>query len=203
MGSWARDTIDTDYGTGGYAAVAVDGNLAVHTVYMESVNNDLRYAVCAPVCDQSTWTSVTIDATGFVGQGASLTIDGSGALHVAYVDQTADQLKYATCAAACTTAANWTSVPIADLGQDDGGGWYATGIAIAPSGTLNVSYVAHAPRHLRAATCAAGCITPGNWQTTLVSRRAGSFQTSLRIDAAGTRHVAWVGPADEILYSQY
>jgi len=203
MASWTRDTVDSDAATGGYAAVAVDAKLAVHTVYMESISNDLRYAFCPSVCVQSSWTRVTIDSTGFVGLGASLAIDGSGGLHVAYVDQTADRLKYATCSAACTDATNWTIVPIADLGPNDFEGWYATGIAIAPSGALAVSYVAHVPQSLRAASCGADCTVPGSWQSTLVSRRTGSYQTSLKIDASGTRHVAWVGPNNAILYAQY
>ncbi len=64
------------------------------------------------------WQPVTVDQTGSVGGFTSLAVDGSGGVHVSYYDFTNADLKYAACAANCTTDFNWQTVAVDESGDD-------------------------------------------------------------------------------------
>jgi hypothetical protein len=132
--AWQAATVDA---TGGYTSLAVDGTGRLHVSYEDATNGDLKYATCAVACGTAAnWQAATVDAAGTVGRYTSLAVDGSGRLHVSYEDATNGDLKYATCAAACATAANWQAATVDAAGTVGG----FTSLAVDGSGRLHVSY---------------------------------------------------------------
>lgn len=94
-GTWATEVIHE--GTGGDAGYAnsvaiqpVTGR--IHVAYYDAMNQDLRYARKDP---GGGWVLRLVDSTGDVGRYASLAVDGSGVVHIAYRDETNRSLKVA------------------------------------------------------------------------------------------------------------
>src|SRR5205809_594302 len=133
-----------------------------------------------------TWQPVAVDQTGTVGRYSSLAVDASGHVHVSYFDDTNVELKYATCAASCTTAANWQTVVVDQTGFV---GAY-TSLAVDGSGRVHVSYQGDAD--LKYATCPAGCTVAANWTNVAVDQTgyAGAY-SSLAVDGSGRLHVGY------------
>src|SRR2546426_45762 len=75
---------------------------------------------------------------GDIGYSASLAVDGSGRLHVSYADFTNGDLKYATCAADCTSPSSWQTTALDHTGNL--GGEDYTSLAVDASGGVHVSY---------------------------------------------------------------
>src|SRR5438876_514378 len=83
----------------------VPGSGRVHVSYWYGTNGDLKYAAFAANCTTAAnWEAVAVDRGGFLGGYTSLAVDASDRVHVSYYDGTNNDLKYATCAASCTTA---------------------------------------------------------------------------------------------------
>src|SRR5207244_1182118 len=99
------------------------------------------------------------------GDYTSLAVDGSGRVHVSYSDGTNVDLKYATCAASCTTAANWQTVVVDQTGFV---GAY-TSLAVDGSGRVHVSYQGDAdPQYPTRAAAGAGPALPSSAHVTTV-----------------------------------
>src|SRR5206468_7381215 len=115
---------------------------------------DLKYATCPAGCTvAANWTNVAVDQTGYAGAYSSLAVDGSGRLHVSYFEETKGDLRYATCAADCSTAANWQTVAADEAGDIA----YSASLAVDWSGRLHVSYADFTNGDLNHATSAAYC----------------------------------------------
>src|SRR5437667_55015 len=126
-----------DQSGGDYTSLAVHGSGRVHVSYWYGTNGDLKYATCAANCTTAAnWEAVAVDQDQIVGVYTSLAVDASGRVHVSYYDETNGDLKYATCAASCTTAANWQSVAVDQSGFV---GPY-TSLGVDGSGRVHVSY---------------------------------------------------------------
>jgi hypothetical protein len=188
--NWQVATVDAGGGGGGvglFTSLAVDGSGRLHVSYDDEANFDLKYATCAAACaTAANWQAATVDA-GSVGHHTSLAVDGSGRLHVSYFDNTKGDLKYATCAAACATAANWQERTVESA---EAVGAY-TSLAVDGSGRLHVSYFDATNRDLKYATCAAACATAA-WQAATVDAAGdvGGY-TSLAVDGSGRLHVSY------------
>ena len=128
----------TGFGGTHYTSIAIDSNDAVHISYYDShPNNDLKYATCSSGCTTaSNWNNVTVDASGIVGQYASIAINSNDVIHISYFDDTNDDLKYATCSSSCTTASNWNNISVDTTGVV---GPY-TSIAIDSNDAVHISY---------------------------------------------------------------
>ena len=175
--SWATVVVDQGGDLGAYTSLALDGSGRVH----------VSYSGCTVAAN---WTNVAVDQTGYAGAYSSLAVDGSGRLHVSYFEETKGDLRYATCAADCTTAANWQTVAADETG-DIG---YSASLAVDGSGRLHVSYADFTNGDLKYATCAADCTSPGSWQTTALDHTGnlgGEDYTSLAVDASGGVHVSY------------
>jgi len=187
--SWATVVVDQGGDLGAYSSLALDGSGRVHVSYSDGT--DLKYATCPAGCTvAANWTNVAVDQTGYAGAYSSLAVDGSGRLHVSYFEETKGDLRYATCAADCSTAANWQTVA-ADEAGDIG---YSASLAVDGSGRLHVSYADFTNGDLKYATCAADCTSPSSWQTTALDHTGnlgGEDYTSLAVDASGGVHVSY------------
>ena len=187
--NWQTVVVDQTGFVGAYTSLAVDGSGRVHVSYQGDA--DLKYATCPAGCTvAANWTNVAVDQTGYAGAYSSLAVDGSGRLHVSYFEETKGDLRYATCAADCTTAANWQTVA-ADEAGDIG---YSASLAVDGSGRLHVSYADFTNGDLKYATCAADCTSPSSWQTTALDHTGnlgGEDYTSLAVDPSGGVHVSY------------
>jgi hypothetical protein len=169
-------------------SLAVDGGGRLHLTYYDDSNSRLRYATCASACSMaSSWTAVDVDQSVGAGWSTSLAMGPDGRLHVSYVDLFSAELKYATCASACTAADDWTVIPL-----DASGGRFGS-LAVDAAGRVHVSYQDPVNRDLKYATCAADCTVPANWSARTVDA-GGSVGsgTSLAVDANGRLHVAYL-----------
>jgi hypothetical protein len=104
---WHSMTLDQ----GGNPSLARDATGRLHLTYSDFAN--LKYATCPGDCASAVnWQMGTLD------QGpdfAALATEASGRLHVSYfhfVTDTLGEIRYATCAADCTTAANWQTLTL-------------------------------------------------------------------------------------------
>ena len=187
--NWQTVVVDQTGFVGAYTSLAVDGSGRVHVSYQGDA--DLKYATCPAGCTvAANWTNVAVDQTGYAGAYSSLAVDGSGRLHVGYFEETKGDLRYATCAADCTTAANWQTVAADETG-DIG---YSASLAVDGSGRLHVSYADFTNGDLKYATCAADCTSPSSWQTTALDHTGnlgGEDYTSLAVDPSGGVHVSY------------
>jgi len=185
--NWQTAVIDHSWNVGYHTSLAVDGSGQVHVSYWDATNADLKYATCAASCTTATsWQTVAVDQAGDVGDYSSLAVDGDGRVHVSYLDFTNSDLKYATCAASCTTATNWQTVPV------DQSGGYDTSLGVDGNGRLHVSYLDPTNADLKYATCAASCTTATNWQTAVIDHSWNvGYHTSLAVDGSGRVHVSY------------
>jgi hypothetical protein len=196
--SWQTVTVDTTGSVGTFTSLAVQASGRVHLTYHDITNANLKYATCAGACAiAANWQLVTVDTTGSVGQYTSLAVEASGRLHVTYLDDTNADLKYATCAAGCTTAANWQTVTVDGSGAAVGTG---PSVVVGAGGRLHVSYYDGTNDDLKYATCNAACGTAANWQVVTVDG-AGlvGMYNSLAVDGNGRLHVSYFGETNSDL----
>ena len=118
--------------------LAIDSNGGVHISYLDHTNKDLKYATCSSGCTTaSNWNNVSVDTTDDVGYSASIGIDSNDGLHISYSDKTNNNLKYATCSNACTTASNWNNETVDSSSTLTG---EYTSIAIDANDVIHISY---------------------------------------------------------------
>ena len=194
--NWTTTTVDATGYVGLYTSLAIDGNGGLHLIYHASTTGDLKYATCVDACFTSAnWSTVAVDTAGIVGRFGSLTVGENGRLHASYYHFTNSELRYATCGAGCTTAANWTSVGV----DQAGGNGSTTSIAVDGTGRLHVGYHDSNTGDLKYATCSGGCTTGTNW-TAITVVAAGSENLSLEVDGSGAVHVSYQGE-DHLRYA--
>lgn len=170
--SWQRVTVDTTANSGLSSSLIVDAG-GVHVTYQVfNGQGDLRYTSCATSCLlAASWQVTTIDSTGDTGHDGSLAADGTGQLHVTYIEHVSGgrgRLKYAFCSTACTTATNWQITVL-----DSANFLFASPRALAVDGTgrrhlvfQKSDSVGLAP--LTYSTCDTGCGSAANWQSTQI-----------------------------------
>jgi len=187
---WETVTVDTMGAIGHAVSLGLDGSGRVHVGFYDDVHGDARgdleYATCAAACTTAgNWQVVTVDTAG-AGVQASLAAEKSGRVDIAYSDEPHGDLKYATCAAGCATAANWQTVAIDTAGTVGS----AVSLAVDAGGRLHVSY-SGLTAGLRYATCGAACTVAANWDTVTVEAGSDMYPTSLVVDATGRVHIAY------------
>jgi len=140
------------------------------------------------------WTTVTVDAEGDVGECTSIAVDASGDPTIAYYDGTNSDLKFAICdrsASAngnCDQTADWSMVTVdteGDVGDD-------TSIAVDVDGDAVISYRAITNSDLKFAICDrsasanGNCDQPSDWSIVTVDAAGTSaMQTSVAVDGDG------------------
>lgn len=171
--SWQHVTVDTTTNSGLSSSLIIDPS-GLHATYqvLGSLHWALRYASCATSCVLATsWQLTTIDSAGFPGD-ASLAVDGSGVLHVTYVDQVGGVsralLKYAICSTACSTATNW-QITVLDSAIHVSSSSRALAIDGASRQHLVYQRADSASAvSLYYSRCDTGCGSATNWQSTQI-----------------------------------
>ena len=128
--------IDMGGGTtvGKHSSIAIDSYGHKHISYgrFGFFGGDLMYAT-----DKSgSWVITTVDSTGSVGEGTSISVDSNDAVHISYYDSTNTNLKYATCSSSCTSASSWTISTLDSVGNVGS----RTSIAIDSNDAVHISY---------------------------------------------------------------
>lgn len=135
--SWQTVQVDA---VGSGPSLAVDASGGVHVSYQDDGgegSRSLKYATCSANCvSAANWQTLAVDADGFAGSFADLAVDGGGRVHVSYNDDANEDLKYATCAAACTIATSWQVATVDALGAV---GEY-TSLAVDARGRIHISH---------------------------------------------------------------
>jgi hypothetical protein len=197
--SWQTVVVDAAGLVGLHGALAVDGAGRLHVSYYDDTNDDLKYATCAAGCTAPAgWQTVTVSASGNVGQHTSLAVQADGRIHLGYYDVTNGDLRYATCATGCTGAAAWQTAAIDTTGDT---GTYAS-LTVDRAGRLHLAYHDVTNADLRYATCAAACSAPAFWRMTTVDAGGdvGEF-ASVSVDRTGGVHFGyWYDTADDFKY---
>ncbi len=134
----------------------------------------------------------TVDQAGDVGRGTSLAIGPDRRRHITYIDDTNENLKYATCADNCSSAGAWTK-GVVDQAGDVGPG---SSLRIGPNGRRYVTYWDMDNLRLKFATCdpASTCSTPVDWTKTIVDPDGlGSAHSVLVLNQDGAKEVVYRG----------
>ena len=185
VGGWSKLTIEEVSSAGTSSSAAVATSIAIgpdgrrHISYINAATGDLKYATCLSGCTSpGNWQKLTIDQLGLVGFYNSLAVGPDGVLHVSYYDGSHADLKYARCAADCTTSANWRKVTVASSASVG----HHSSLAIEPNGRVHISSLSHqgAIGALHYATCTADCTLPQSWSSALLdgaSSHLGNFSS--------------------------
>ncbi|MDA8639247.1 putative Ig domain-containing protein, partial [Candidatus Poseidonia alphae] len=195
-GAWVNITVDAPGQVGLHNSIAVDSEDVVHIAYYShrddtnAVTQDLKYATCASSCaSASSWSNITIDATGFVGYSTSIAVDSNDGVHISYTDLTNDALKYTMCSSSCGTASSWSNVSVDDIGTGD---LKPTDIAIDSNDAVHITYHWQGISNLnvRYATCTTSCASASSWTNTSGISLSHIQGAALAIDSNDALHIA-------------
>lgn len=190
---WAVTEVDTVGNTGWLVSMAADP-AAVHIAYLRYANPmQLRYATCSASCGSAgSWSLTTIDTAQGFGE-TQIVHDATAGLHIVYEvldiqGTNPPSLRYTTCSAVCTDAANWHTVPI--------GTGRLPSLSVTSDGRLSLVYVDGAGT-IRAAICAFACTT-GGWPSAPLVVSNSVTDVALAIASDGRWHLAYAndGGAD-------
>ncbi len=130
-----------------------------------------------------------IDQPGNVGAYTSLVSGPDGRQHITYQDVANKDLRYATCAANCTVAENWTWLRIDQTGAVG----HQSSLEVGANGRRHVTYQDQTNMDLKYATCAptADCTVVTNWRKLSIDTlEDAGIGSSIALGADGQRHVS-------------
>lgn len=142
------------------SAIVVDGATR-HVVYEDAANGNLKYATCTTDCvGAGVWNLQAISiADG--GKNPSLAFGPNKELEVTYYATTGTGVvKFAFCASACITIANWTTFDLSTTGLVG----QASSITVDAFGRVQAIFVDDGLKKLRYATCSSVCTTASRWR---------------------------------------
>lgn len=135
---WTRTSIDAAGSFGSYAALQRSPEGTLYVGYATS-----PYAVvvasCASGCTTAAnWTRTQVD-TDLSSSGAEvgLTLASDGRLGIVYLNVSTADLRYATCAADCTTPASWRTTTLDEVGSVG----FSPASVLDANGGLRVAYI--------------------------------------------------------------
>lgn len=130
-GSWATESVNTDFGAGKHVSIALDSNDKVHMSYFHAARSDLYYTTNKS--DRWVHTGVDVNfSSGSLGQGSSLKIDSQGYMHISYYDATNVDVKYAT-----NKSGSWVIELVYDVPHNI---YYHTELALDSSDNAHITY---------------------------------------------------------------
>ncbi|OQX18769.1 MAG: hypothetical protein BWK80_37745 [Desulfobacteraceae bacterium IS3] len=137
--TWLGKTVVSYSDVGRYSSLAADKSGALHIVYFDGQNGDLKHAASSIGSASRSWATETIDSFGIAGNYASMAIDAKGSLHVSYyavekegVYPEKGTLKYAT-----NASGSWVTATVDSDG--DMVGRY-TSVATDKAGKVHITY---------------------------------------------------------------
>ncbi len=87
---WQVELVATGFGIMTPSAATEDSNGKIHIAAYKSNTQDLVHFTSGP------WTAETVDSAGDVGKFAAIVRDSQDCLHISYINDTTDDVKYAT-----------------------------------------------------------------------------------------------------------
>ena len=164
--NWANGTPDTGPFVGRSSAVVMDGAIR-HVVYQDSGGRNLKYATCvATDCLQATDWSISAVSLADGGQDPAIALGPNHLLAVTYYASTGNGMKYASCASACITVANWTTIDLAT--STTGAVGQGSGLTVDANGRVQAAFIDNGLDRLRYATCSSICTTASRWRYSTV-----------------------------------
>ncbi len=131
-GEWKSEEVDNDGNVGQYSSIVVDNEVPV-IAYYDATNGRLKLAYKK----EGLWNIIVVDNDGDVGKWTDMAADKNGVIHISYIDNTNQDLKYA----------RWDGKNVTNQEIDDGitaaGGGVInrqTSIALDSLGYPHISY---------------------------------------------------------------
>jgi hypothetical protein len=187
---------------------ALDGQGRPRFVYTDTDSNHrgTYYAYCESACtSNSNWHEVQIDSAYLLYE-FSLVFDTANGAHLAYRNATGftDTLDYAECASGCSTAANWNSVTLTDLGSGEALSLRVDG-SNRPRLAFYTGYFGSSDPNnnlLVYAWCDTACTQDANWDNSTLGLPAYfGAEVDLVLDQQGYPHLAYY--VDDVSGSNY
>jgi len=201
--SWVTGTADPGGAAsfvGQSSSIVVDGPTR-HVVYQDSAGNSLRYATCTADCvGAAIWQIANISlADG--GKNPSLALGPNKELEVTYYASTDNKIKFAFCASACITVANWTTI---DLATDAGLAGQVTGLTVDALGRAQAILIDKGLTRLRYATCSSICTTANRWRYSDIEVSSDIFRSPALVPggAGGVQLLYLGGGGTEVRFAQ-
>jgi len=188
--NWENGTPDTSPGVGRSSAIVMDGAVR-HVVYQDSTGKNLKYATCiATDCIQPTdWTISAVSLTDG-GQDPAIALGPNHLLAVTYFGSTDVTMKYASCASACVTIANWTTFALA---TGTGAVGRLSGLTVDALGRVQAAFVDNGLARLRYATCSGVCTTSSRWRYSTIDQGTGFKSPAVVPSADGGLEILYLG----------
>lgn len=174
--SWTTGTADPG-GSGAFvgltSSIVVDGATR-HIVYQDSAGNSLKYATCTTSCvGAGDWSLAQISLVDG-GKNPSLAFGPNKELEATYYASTGvGAIKFAFCASACITVANWTTIDLAAttlVGQ-------VSSLTVDAFGRTQAVFVDNGLNRLRYATCSSVCTTATRWRYSTVETSPDTYRS--------------------------
>jgi len=170
--AWLENIIDST-NTTIYMSVDIDTNGYARISYLDSNNNDLKYAYF----DGTNWNIQTIATNNATGAYTSLKIDSNGYTHISYQD-------------------NFGDIPVLNYASYNGTGWDiqtvgSSGTGLYTSLELDSNGYAHIATHEEGDMALHYVSYNGTgWNTDVIAYGAGT-ETSLDLDSDGYAHISY------------
>jgi len=186
--SWTIETADAS-GSGAFCALAMSSADRPYIAYRDLVNSDLKFTYrIRPIGESSGWATPSVaDASGDIGEAASMALDGSVLPHISYYDNTNHDLKYAY----RPTSSTWNRQTL-DSGGDVG---KFTSIARGSNATLHIAYYDVTNADLKYITHNGTA-----WQTAVTVDAPGNVgqYCSIALDSDNKPHIAYYAAGSEL-----
>jgi hypothetical protein len=190
--AWQTETIDSNVGTGEWAAIAIDTTTdTAHISYEDSANTDLKYTTGTP----GSWSTSTIATVG--GEYTSIALDTSGYPHIIFMP-TGGYLKYIT-----NASGSWDDTTITSA--KTGTGRFSS-IYIDSSDNIHISYYKYAGSgvlDLMYSTTTVGSTSFTDETIDGTGSRGVGQYSSLIVDTSNIIHVVYYDQTNYILKYSY
>jgi len=182
---WYTEAVDTAGRTGLFTSIAVDGSDRPHLVYYNEFGPDnLKYAHY----DGAQWQFAVIDANTATSDLAPpvILVDRAGGSHVAFIDQTADEVRYAS-----ELVNGWQVETVDGAGER----FCALSMTSTADGVPVISYGKTISDSVAGLWLAVLDVQADAWEIAAIDSGAAIVASSAAIDSQGLCHVAYIGNA--------
>ncbi len=174
-------TVDNSEGVGGNNSIDLDSNGYPHISYLDSANDDLKYAFY----DGTDWNIEIIDGFGYSGQFNSISLDSNDRPHISYCDF--GILNYAY-----YDGTSWTVEMVDDNINGTVGN---TAIALDSKDNPHISYS-------KLGSLKYAIYDGDNWNIQTVENNSVS-DTSISLDSNDRPHISYEGGDEDLKYAYY